>query len=75
MIMRIFSDYWSFACFLLLLIFMGLFYQVAFQYPAIDGFPLIERLINNQYLVKDAAINIIFKYAKLLIKLIGCHFL
>ena len=57
MIMRIFSDYWSFACFLLLLIFMGLFYQVAFQYPAIDGFPLIERLINNQYLVNDFFTN------------------
>jgi hypothetical protein len=38
-------------------IFMGIFYQVAWQYPVIDSFPLIERLLDSSYLVNDFYTN------------------
>lgn len=57
MLTKIFSDNLSFISFLFLLLFMGLFYQVAWQYPAIDGFPLIERLLNEKFLVNDFFTN------------------
>lgn len=57
MIMRNFSDYWSFTSFILLLAFMGLFYQVAVQYPVIDSFPLIERLLDPSFLHNDFYTN------------------
>lgn len=57
MISNSFTDKWGFASFLLLLLFMGLFYQVAWQYPVIDSFPLIERLLNPTFLANDFFTN------------------
>ena len=57
MLSKLFSDNLSMITFIFLLAFMGLFYQVAWQYPVIDGFPLIERLLNSQYLVNDFYTN------------------
>jgi len=44
----------SFIC---LLIFMGLFYQVAWQYPVNDSFPLIERILDSNFLANDFYTN------------------
>ena len=43
--------------FLLMLLFMGLFYQVSWQYPVVDSFPLIERLIDPSFLNNDFYTN------------------
>jgi len=43
--------------FWLMLLFMGLFYQVAWQYPVVDSFPLIERLMDPQFLTNDFYTN------------------
>lgn len=40
-------------CLISLIIFMGLFYQEAWQYPVIDSFPLIERLLDPSFLPMD----------------------
>ncbi|MEY8198006.1 MAG: DUF6798 domain-containing protein [Colwellia sp.] len=45
------------ASFWLMLLFMGLFYQVAWQYPVVDSFPLIERLMDPQFLSNDFYTN------------------
>jgi hypothetical protein len=45
------------ASFICLLIFMGLFYQAAWQYPVNDSFPLIERLLNSNFLLNDFYTN------------------
>ncbi len=52
-----FEDHWSLLAFTLFLLFMGLFYQSAWQYPVIDSFPLIERLLNPQFLTNDFYTN------------------
>jgi hypothetical protein len=57
MILSKFDDNWSFISFSLLLLFMGLFYQVAWQYPVTDGYPLIERLLNPEFLINDFYTN------------------
>ncbi len=57
MISRMFGGPWNFMVFSLMLIFMGLFYQVAWQYPVIDSFPLIERLLDPNYLSQDFYTN------------------
>jgi hypothetical protein len=36
---------------------MGLFYQVAWQYPFNDSFPLIERILDSDFLVNDFYTN------------------
>ncbi len=43
--------------FWLMLLFMGLFYQVAWQYPVVDSFPLIERLMDPLFLTNDFYTN------------------
>lgn len=40
-----------------LIVFMGLFFQVAWQYPVVDSFPLIERLLNPGFLTNDFYTN------------------
>ncbi len=42
-----------YVCLIALIIFMGLFYQEAWQYPVIDSFPLIERLLDPSFLPMD----------------------
>lgn len=42
---------------ILMTLFMGLFFQVAWQYPVVDSFPLIERLINPIFLNNDFYTN------------------
>ena len=41
----------------ILTIFMGLFFQVAWQYPVVDSFPLIERILNPDFLPNDFYTN------------------
>ena len=48
-----FEDNWSLLSFFILLLFMGGFYQVAWQYPMTDAYPLIERLLDPSYLLND----------------------
>jgi len=38
-------------------LFMGLFFQMAWQYPVVDSFPLIERLLNPNFLSNDFYTN------------------
>jgi len=45
------------ACIVMLTLFMGLFFQVAWQYPVVDSFPLIERLLNPEFLPNDFYTN------------------
>ena len=56
-IYRYFGDKLGFISFIAFLLFMGLFYQVAWQYPVIDSFPLIERLLDSKYLINDFYTN------------------
>lgn len=44
-------------------IFMALFYQVAWQYPVVDSFPLIERIRNPQFLLNDFYTNTLVDYS------------
>jgi len=67
MLLKFFSDKWSLASFILLLAFMGLFYQVAWQYPVVDSFPLIERLIDPNYLPNDFYTNTFKEFSPRLI--------
>jgi len=45
------------ASFWLMLLFMGLFYQEPWQYPVVDSFPLMERLIDPLFLSNDFYTN------------------
>jgi hypothetical protein len=51
------------ASFWLMLLFMGLFYQVAWQYPVVDSFPLIERLMDPLFLSNDFYTNTFSDYS------------
>jgi hypothetical protein len=44
-------------CVTAFIIFMGLFYQEAWQYPVVDSFPLIEKLMEPNYLPNDFYTN------------------
>ncbi len=50
-----------------MILFMGLFYQEAWQYPVIDSFPLIERLLNPEYLTNDFYTNTFNEFSPRLI--------
>lgn len=54
---KYFDSYWSLFSFICLALFMGLFYQVAWQYPVTDGFPLIERLLDSNFIKQDFYTN------------------
>jgi len=45
------------ASFWLMLLFMGLFYQEPWQYPVVDSFPLMERLMDPLFLPNDFYTN------------------
>lgn len=40
-----------------MVLFMGIFFQAAWQYPVVDSFPLVERLLNPSFLVNDFYTN------------------
>jgi len=67
MLAKYFTDNWGLLSFILSLIFMGLFYQVAWQYPVIDSFPLIERLLDPNYLAKDFFTNTFSEFSPRLV--------
>ncbi len=50
-----------------MMLFMGLFYQEAWQYPVIDSFPLIERILNPEYLPNDFYTNTFNEFSPRLI--------
>jgi hypothetical protein len=74
MIASKFEDQWSLIAFILFLLFMGLFYQSAWQYPVIDSFPLIERLLNPEFLTNDFYTNTFSQFSPRLVtaKIVIC---
>jgi hypothetical protein len=67
MITSRFEDNWSLLAFALLLLFMGLFFQSAWQYPVIDSFPLIERLLDPAFLANDFYTNTFSQFSPRLV--------
>lgn len=47
----------------LLCLFAALYYQVAWQYPVIDGFPLVERILDPQFNTFDFYTNTFADYS------------
>ena len=62
-ISKYFDEKWSMFSFICLALFMGLFYQVAWQYPVTDAFPLIERLLDQNFLKQDFYTNTFLEFS------------
>jgi hypothetical protein len=67
MIKTTFEDHWGLLVFSLLLLFMGLFFQSAWQYPVVDSFPLIERLLDPTFLTNDFYTNTFSQFSPRLV--------